>query len=111
MSKRVIGLDIETYDPLLKTAGYSWKYEQGYILNTALYFEADDKVSVVAGINNDNCPYSRANREINNSIIKRLLKNPDVLIVLVATTVPNYESNWFTDGTHTKFIEEWLMEC
>ena len=81
MSKRVIGLDIETYDPLLKTAGYSWKYEQGYILNTALYFEADDKVSVVAGINNDNCPYSRANREINNSIIKRLLKNPDVLIV------------------------------
>ena len=28
--KRVIGLDIETYDPLLKTAGYSWKYGQGY---------------------------------------------------------------------------------
>lgn len=81
MAKRIVGLDIETVDPLLKTAGYSWKYGQGYILNTALYFEAEDKISVVAGINNDNCPYSRANREINNSIIKRLLKNPDVAIV------------------------------
>lgn len=39
MSKEVIGLDIETVDPLLKTAGYSWKYGQGKILCTALYKE------------------------------------------------------------------------
>ena len=44
MSKRIIGLDIECYDPLLKTAGYSWKYGQGYVLNTALYFEVEDTV-------------------------------------------------------------------
>ena len=52
MSKRVVGLDIETFDPLLKTSGWSWKYGQGYILNTALYYEAEDKVAVIAGIHN-----------------------------------------------------------
>ena len=65
----------------MKTAGYSWKYGQGYILNTALYFEAEDKVEVIAGLHNDNCPYSRVNREINNGIIEGLLKNPEVCIV------------------------------
>ena len=81
MAKLVVGLDIETVDPLLKTAGYSWKYKQGYILATALYYEAEDKLCVVAGLNNDNCPYSRVNREINNGIIGGLLKNPNVMIV------------------------------
>ena len=27
MAKRVIGLDCEVADPLLKTSGWSWKYE------------------------------------------------------------------------------------
>lgn len=81
MAKLVVGLDIEAVDPLLKTAGYSWKYKQGYILATALYYEAEDKLCVVAGLNNDNCPYSRVNREINNGIIGGLLKNPNVMIV------------------------------
>ena len=82
MSKRVIGLDIETYDPLLKTAGYSWKYGQGYILNTALYYEDKDKVAVIAGIHNDNCPYDAQTREEDNRMcIEMLLRNPDVLIV------------------------------
>ena len=81
MSKRLIGLDIETYDPLLKTAGYSWKYEQGYILNTALYYEDKDKVAVIAGIHNDNCPYDAQTREEDNRMcIEMLLRNPEVII-------------------------------
>ena len=82
MSKRVIGLDIECYDPLLKTAGYSWKYGQGYILNTALYYEAEDKVAVIAGIHNDNSPYAENERALMNKMsIESVLKNPDVCIV------------------------------
>ena len=37
MAKIVIGADCETDDELLKTQGYSWKYNQGYVLCTALY--------------------------------------------------------------------------
>ena len=82
MSKRVIGLDIETYDPLLKTAGYSWKYGQGFILNTALYYEDKDKVAVIAGIHNDNCPYSKEDRDfMNYAVIANALRSPDVCIV------------------------------
>jgi DNA polymerase I-like protein with 3'-5' exonuclease and polymerase domains len=79
--KRVIGLDIESYDPLLKTAGYSWKYGQGYILNTALYFEVEDRVDVIAGIKNDNCPVSLNVRKEDNQIIESLLKDENVCIV------------------------------
>ena len=81
MGKRVIGLDIETYDPLLKTAGWSWKYGQGYILNTALYFEAEDLVEVIAGLHNANCPFSEAQRKVDNLEIRQLLKDPEVCIV------------------------------
>ena len=81
MEKRLVGLDIETVDPLLKTQGYSWKYNQGYVLNTALYYEAEDKVAVVAGLNNKNCPYSEEERKLGNQDIKNLLTNPDVCIV------------------------------
>lgn len=82
MNKRIIGLDIETYDPLLKTAGYSWKYRQGYVLATALYYEDKDKVAVIAGIHNDNCPYDAQTREEDNRMcIEMLLRNPDVIIV------------------------------
>ena len=82
MSKRVIGLDIETYDPLLKTAGWSWKYGQGYILNTALYYEDIDKVAVIAGIHNDNSPYSENERVLMNKMsVEDMLKSPDVCIV------------------------------
>lgn len=82
MSKRVIGLDIECYDPLLKTVGYSWKYGQGFILNTALYYEDKDKVAVIAGIHNDNCPYDAQTREEDNRMcIEMLLRNPDICIV------------------------------
>lgn len=81
MSKRIIGLDIETYDPLLKTAGYSWKYGQGYILNTALYYEDEDRVAVVAGIHNGNCPYDGQARKQQNSVIASLLKSTDVILV------------------------------
>jgi DNA polymerase I-like protein with 3'-5' exonuclease and polymerase domains len=82
MSKLVVGLDIETFDPLLKTAGYSWKYGScGYILNTALYFEAEDRVEVIAGINNDNCPYDLIDRQCENRKIIDLFTNPEVCIV------------------------------
>ena len=82
MSKQVIGLDIETVDPLLKTSGWSWKYGQGYILNTALYYKDTDKVVVIAGIHNANSPYSENERLLMNKMsIESILKNPDVCIV------------------------------
>ena len=81
MAKLVVGLDCETVDNLLKTAGYSWKYNQGYILATALYFEAENKLSVIAGLHNDNCPWEAQARRDANELIKNLLKNPDVMIV------------------------------
>ena len=82
MSKQVIGLDIETVDPLLKTSGWSWKYGQGYILNTALYYKDTDKVAVIAGIHNANSPYSENERLLMNKMsIESILKNPDVCIV------------------------------
>lgn len=81
MSKRVIGLDIESYDPLLKTAGWSWKYGHGYILNTALYFEDEDRVEVIAGLHNTNCPYDSYERKSGNNKIYALLTDPGVSIV------------------------------
>lgn len=81
MSKRVVGLDIECYDPLLKTAGYSWKYGQGKILCTALYYEVEDAVEVIAGLHNDNCPLSETVIKLGNIAIRSLLEDPDVCIV------------------------------
>lgn len=81
MSKRVIGLDIETFDPLLKTSGWSWKYGQGYILNTALYYEAEDEVKVIAGLNNENCPFDLIDRQCDNKEIIDLLTDSNVCIV------------------------------
>ena len=82
MSKQIIGLDCEVADPLLKTSGWSWKYGQGYILNTALYYKDTDKVAVIAGIHNANSPYSENERLLMNKMsIESILKNPDVCIV------------------------------
>lgn len=81
MSKIICGLDCEVHDPLLKVSGYSWKYNEGYILNTALYFEEEDRLEVIAGLHNNNCPYSEQIRKAQNEEIISLLKNPDVIIV------------------------------
>lgn len=81
MSKRVVGLDIETFDPLLKTSGWSWKYGQGYILNTALYYEDTDEVKVIAGLNNENCPFDLIDRQCDNKEIIDLLTDSNVCIV------------------------------
>ena len=81
MSKRVIGLDIESYDPLLKTSGWSWKYGQGYILNTALYYEDTDGIKVIAGLNNENCPFDLIDRQCDNKEIIDLLTDSNVCIV------------------------------
>lgn len=82
MSKQIIGLDCEVADPLLKISGWSWKYGQGYILNTALYYKDIDKVAVIAGIHNANSPYSENERLfMNKTSIESILKNPDVCIV------------------------------
>ena len=81
MSKRVIGLDIESYDPLLKTSGWSWKYGQGYILNTALYYEDTDEIKVIAGLNNENCPFDFIDRQCDNKEIIDLLTDSNVCIV------------------------------
>ena len=92
MAKIVVGADTETYDPLLKTKGYSWKYGEGYILNTALYFEAEDKVNVIAGLHNTNCPYTPFERNVYNNQVVALLVNPDV--ILVGTNII-YDLGWW----------------
>ena len=79
--KRVVGLDIETFDPLLKTSGWSWKYGQGYILNTALYYEDTDEIKVIAGIRNENCPFDLIDRQCANKEIIDLLTDSNVCIV------------------------------
>ena len=81
MSKRVVGLDIETFDPLLKTSGWSWKYGQGYILNTALYYEDTDEIKVIAGLRNENCPFDLIDRQCANKEIIDLLTDSNVCIV------------------------------
>ena len=81
MSKCIVGLDCEVHDPLLKTAGYSWKYGQGYILNTALYYEDTDEVKVIAGLNNENCPFDLIDRQCDNKEIIDLLTDSNVCIV------------------------------
>ena len=81
MAKQIVGLDIETYDPLLKVSGYSWKYNEGYILNTALYFEEEDRLEVIAGTHNKNCPFCEEDRIFQNRKIMGLLMNPDVILV------------------------------
>ena len=79
--KRVVGLDIETFDPLLKTSGWSWKYDQGYILNTALYYEDIDEVKVIPGLHNENCPFDLIDRQCANKEIIDLLTDSNVCIV------------------------------
>lgn len=81
MSKRVVGLDIETFDPLLKTSGWSWKYGQGNILCTALYYEDTDEVKVIAGLKNAYCPFDLIDRQCDNKEIIDLLTDSNVCIV------------------------------
>lgn len=81
MKKLIAGLDIETYDPKLKTAGWSWKYNEGYILCTSIFYESLDEVKIIPGIHNDNCTYSEEERINKNEIVKDLLKNENVIII------------------------------
>ena len=82
MSKIVVGADTETYDPYLKTAGYSWKYGScGWILATALYYEAEDRLKVIPGTIDVQCPLPIEERRRQNKEVEALLRNPDVIIV------------------------------
>ena len=81
MSKIVIGADTETDDPLLKTAGYSWKYGQGKILCTSLYYENEDRTEVLAGLHNENCPFTKEERESQAEKMISILKNPNVCLI------------------------------
>lgn len=92
MAKIVIGADCETNDELLKTQGYSWKYNQGYVLCTALYYEAEDRIDVIAGLHNPNCPYTERQRIEQNQILKDILTNPDVMLVGANIT---YDLGWW----------------
>lgn len=91
MVKKLVGLDIETHDPCLKDSGWSWKYNEGYILNTALYYEDADEVKVVAGLHNGNCPFTETERAKGNEEIRSLLTSPDV-ILLGANIM--YDTGW-----------------
>ena len=92
MAKIVIGADSETHDPLLKTQGYSWKYKQGKVLCTALYYEAEDKVEVIAGLNNENSPYTKRQREEQSEKLRSILTNPQVLLIGANIT---YDLGWW----------------
>lgn len=81
MQRLIVGLDIETYDPKLKTAGWSWKYNEGYILCTSIFYESLDEVKIIPGIHNDNCTYSEEERINKNEIVKDLLKNENAIII------------------------------
>lgn len=35
-------------------------------------------------------------------------ENPNLEVVLVSTTLPNTESNWFTDGIHSQYVETYM---
>lgn len=80
MEKMLVALDIETKDELLKTKGWSWKYNQGYILCTSLsYYNGETKV--IAGMKNENTPYNRETRREQNKEVYRLLRNENVIIL------------------------------
>lgn len=81
MSKRLVGLDIESNDPLLKTSGWSWKYNQGNILNIALYYDDIDKIKISAGLNNENTPFSKEERIEQNKEVLDLLKDENVCVI------------------------------
>ena len=81
VQKLIVGLDIESYDPKLKTAGWSWKYNEGYILCTSIFYESSSEVKIIPGIHNDNCTYSEEERINKNEIVKDLLKNENVIII------------------------------
>lgn len=63
---RLIGIDIETVDPKLKTLGNSWIFGEGKILCTALYYKDTNKTEVLLG-----CPFS----------LIKLLADPSVILV------------------------------
>ena len=81
VQKLIVGLDIESYDPKLKTAGWSWKYNEGYILCTSIFYESSSEVKIIPGIHNDNCTYSEEERINKNEIVKDLLKNENAIII------------------------------
>lgn len=81
MKKLICGIDCEVHDPKLKTAGWSWKYNEGYILCTSIFYESLDEVKIIPGIHNDNCTYSEKERINKNEIVKDLLKNENVIII------------------------------
>ena len=114
MAKITIGADTETYDPLLKKQGYSWKYGQGHILCTALYYEEEDRIEVIAGIHNDNCPFTRIQRLEQNQKIRALLTNPDIRLVGANITYDIawwlYELNMSTYEVKCSFIDVLIAE-
>ena len=81
MKKLICGIDCEVHDPKLKTAGWSWKYNEGYILCTSIFYESLDEVKIIPGIHNDNCTYSEEERINKNEIVKDLLKNENAIII------------------------------
>ena len=124
MSKIVVGADTETVDELLKTSGYSWKYNKGYILDTSLYYEAEDKIKIISGLHNENCPYTEEERKEQNKEIISLLKNPNVCIVganiLYDIGWWLYEYNMTTYDVKCSFVDilqaerildEFVVEC
>lgn len=81
MKKLICGIDCEVHDPKLKTAGWSWKYNEGYILCTSIFYESSSEVKIIPGIHNDNCTYSEEERINKNEIVKDLLKNENAIII------------------------------
>ena len=64
-----------------------------------------DILFLAFGMNDGGFKKERHFENIKYIINKAKADNPDLEIMLIATTVPNTESNWFVDGTHTQYIE------
>jgi len=63
---RVVGIDIETYDPFLTDKGASWVYGEGEILCTSIYYSDTKEIKVIKGFDDE---------------VKSLLLDSDVTLI------------------------------
>lgn len=100
--KTIIGADSETVDEFLKTKGYSWKYNSGYVLCTALYYSDEKRTEVLAGLHNTNCPFSERQRIEQAQKLRAILTNPEV--ILVGANIM-YDLGWWLYELHMSTYE------
>ena len=109
--RKLVGLDIETFDPLLKTkgkraaSGWSWKYDEGYIICISCYYPDSDKTEIYEGIYRNEGTSSIETRKNSFQKIIDLFKNPDVSIVGANL---QYDIGWIL---HEAGMETFDVKC